>query len=93
MLTFFEYLRERAHRSILAGVEDALEDLEGPSPADDGDATGKLLEKIRSFEETAPSGKQPLVGGAPAGEENSARTAEPPPPRKRGRPRKARPEN
>lgn len=87
MLTFFEYLRQRAYRSILAGAEDALEELEGNSPDDERKSADRLLEKFRDGAERNP----PIFGAAsedsPEGEEKTTL----PPPRKRGRPRKVRP--
>lgn len=76
MLTFFDYLRERAREAVLAGVRDALEALEQPS-IEPSESETKASFQFRRLTEL----------GA---ESRSATEEKLPPPRKRrpGRPRK-----
>ena len=93
VLTFFEYLRQRAHQSILSGAQQALEDLEGKAPDDDGAAAAeKLLEKLRIGPSVPSSEPASLPGPSTNHVAPSAPESPLPPPRRRGRPRNARPD-
>ena len=82
-----EYLKWR-------GPEKALEDLEGKSPGNDGDgeaAADKLLEKLRIGPSAPSSEPASLPGPSTNHVAPSAPESPLPPPRRRGRPRNARP--
>lgn len=88
MLTFFEYLRNRAYESIVSGATEALEFLENEkreSPIGGSEFIGpprkrKALEIIDSVDETKNDAQ------ARPDESSGAETV--PAPRRRGRPRK-----
>ena len=89
MLTFFEYLRNRAYESIVLGANEALEFLEKEksNPAADGSELAGLPRKRKSLDFQEPdqqTDNQPqetACSGESAAEDLPA-------PRRRGRPRK-----
>lgn len=92
VLTIFEYLRKRAQDSVLAGVQDAIAQLDGKSGL-----AGKLETAPRaaqqhpattiSTENSAPAPVDPQKYLAGPGPESEAADGALPPPRRRGRPR------
>lgn len=91
MLTFFDYLRQRAYESIVAGVEDALGSLESES------YTTQLNQAVSEphITETPNLEPQPATPREQKSDEGqlaapAAESTELPRPRRRGRPRKPR---
>jgi hypothetical protein len=88
VLTIFEYLRKRARESVMAGVQDAVEYLDGKST---DVASTASPEKTATTISTATPEPQPFDAQkylAIPGPTNGATTPALPPPRRRGRPRK-----
>ena len=72
VLTLFEYLRQRSHQSILSGAHQALEELEGKAPDNDGDAAAKMFDRFRigpiapsAEPQSAPGPSSAATPGAP----------------------------
>ncbi len=89
VLTIFEYLRKRASDSVLAGVQDAIEFLNGKPaaaarPAADAPAKGVEQRKEESAPQSSPFDAQNYLAGP--GPANDAAAENLPPPRRRGRP-------
>ena len=89
VLTIFEYLRKRARESVLSGVQDAVEYLDGKS--------GSSLRTVVDHSPTVNSGTTPPAAprfdaqnflAGPSSEQNGQPEALPPP-RRRGRPPKS----
>ena len=88
MLTFFEYLRQRAFESIVGGVQDAIHSLEKEPYSSQLSATANQPSR------TAPANLQGQVTTKEDGGEKQLTFANTgadalPPPRHRGRPRKS----
>lgn len=81
MLTFFDYLRQRAFESVLAGAQEALDVLEKQQDRGKRSAEPKL---------SGPSEESPAEGSTKARKPASGPSTEGddplPPPRRRGRP-------
>ena len=87
MLTFFEYLRQRAFESVIAGVEDAYSHLDSNKAFESGklptDTSREAQPKqLDDNSESSPAHDHGANGSA-------ANKSKPLPPRKRGRPKKS----
>ena len=82
MLTLFEYLRARVYEAIIAGAQEALDELESKRAFQDGQ--GKLSSTATPHERRAAD----LLGDIVPLSESTNAEPDSPPPRKRGRPRK-----
>ena len=47
MLSFWNWIRERSRQAVLAGVADAVQDLDGNGPADTADAVALLEARLQ----------------------------------------------
>jgi hypothetical protein len=92
VLTFFDYLRQRAFESILAGAQEALEHLENEHTSDrtDGHASRRPSAALAPPEDGAQRKAQ---NNAPRNISVPEDDDPLPPPRRRGRPCKNRPRN
>lgn len=94
MLTIFEYLRKRAQDSVLAGVQDAVEFLDGksvlagnkPEPAARAIPAQPATNVSSEHPGAAPFDAQKYLAGPGPAKDAADETL--PPPRRRGRPRK-----
>lgn len=87
MLTFFEYLRQRAYESVISGAQEALEELETQQNRKEAKLPNLKLPSADSDAPGEPSGPQSAKPTGSAG--NPEREDELlPAPRRRGRPGK-----
>lgn len=87
MLTFFDYLRQRAYESVLSGAQEALEELETQQNRKEGKSPNLKLPVAESDAQAERSGQQ---SGKPAGSASNSESDDDllPAPRRRGRPGK-----
>ena len=85
MLTFFDYLRQRAFESVLAGAQEALELLESQKNRTEPPKHEPRLPAPRLASQAGPSSEQPKTN---APQENPSQDEDDPlpDPRRRGRP-------
>ncbi|MCA9039997.1 MAG: hypothetical protein KDA65_06615 [Planctomycetaceae bacterium] len=85
MLTFFDYLRQRAYESILTGAQEALEFLERKKIQE----SAEQVQLAFPFKRTSSSPKSSSTSDTSPAQESPAPEQEKlPPPRRRGRPPK-----
>lgn len=90
MLTFFDYLRQRAHDAVLAGVRDALTTIDGEVFPEVAGADPSLPPpRLRSALPNLPT--QPAEGAHAEPTDRGGPDPGLPSPRRRGRPPKRRP--
>jgi hypothetical protein len=87
MLTFFDYLRQRAYESILSGAQEALEEMETQQNRKVGKSRNLKLPAAAQDTQAERSGEKSNQPSSPASDSESDEELLPAP-RRRGRPRK-----
>ena len=85
MLTFFDYLRQRAFESVLAGAQEALEVLESQKTRNEPPKHESNLPAPRLVSQAGAPAKQP-ESNSPEGDRSEDDDELLPAPRRRGRP-------
>lgn len=87
MLTFFDYLRQRAYESVLSGAQEALEELDSQQNRKEGKSPHLKLPAAEPDAQAKRSGEQSGKPTSPASNSESDDDLLPAP-RRRGRPGK-----
>lgn len=87
MLTFFDYLRQRAYESILSGAQEALEEMETQQNRKVGKSRNLKLPAAAQDTQAERSGEKSDQPSSPASDSESDEELLPAP-RRRGRPGK-----
>ena len=92
MLTFFDYLRQRAFEAVVAGVNDAFEYLDSHKSFDSARLPKPQKSGSSKPTEGEPANESPASGSHRSSQSDGitkSASDKPLPPRKRGRPRKS----
>ncbi len=89
MLTFFEYLKQRAYESILEGAQEAFDYLEAKNCSSSSTADVTLTKTLEAMDSQPGLEKQQNVNNPSHVKPDASGSEQPlPPPRRRGRPPK-----